>query len=127
MKESIRTEQAPAAIGPYSQAIKTERGTMIFCSGQIPLDPKTGALVGKTVVEQCRQVMKNLEAVLKAGGATFSEVVKTTLYLTDMSDFAAVNEVYGAFFPDNPPARAAVAVAKLPMDVRLMIDAVAVV
>ena len=126
MKQIIKTDKAPAAIGPYSQAVKVPCGTMLFCSGQIPLDPKTMEVVGTTAREQTRQVMDNLGAVLKEAGADFSNVVKTTIFLADMSDFIAVNEVYAAYFDDNPPARAAVQVARLPKDVRVEIEAIAV-
>ena len=126
MKQIIKTDKAPAAIGPYSQAVKVPCGTMLFCSGQIPLDPKTMEVVGTTAREQTRQVMDNLGAVLKEAGADFSNVVKTTIFLADMSDFMAVNEVYAAYFDDNPPARAAVQVARLPKDVRVEVEAIAV-
>ncbi len=127
MKEIIRTDKAPAAIGPYSQAVKVPCGTMLFCSGQIPLDPKTMEVVGSTAREQTKQVMDNLGAVLKEAGVDFSNVVKTTIFLADMSDFVAINEVYAAYFDDKPPARAAVQVARLPKDVRVQIDAIAVI
>ena len=126
MKEIIRTDKAPAAIGPYSQAVKVPCGTMLFCSGQIPLDPKTMEVVGTDAREQTKQVMDNLGAVLKEAGVDFSNVVKTTIFLADMSDFMAVNEVYAAYFDDNPPARAAVQVARLPKDVRVEVEAIAV-
>lgn len=126
MKEIIRTDKAPAAIGPYSQAVKAPCATMLFCSGQIPLDPKTMEVVGTDAREQTKQVMDNLGAVLKEAGVNFSNVVKTTIFLADMSDFMAVNEVYAAYFDDNPPARAAVQVARLPKDVRVEIEAIAV-
>jgi len=126
MKEIIRTDKAPAAIGPYSQAVKVQCSTMLFCSGQIPLDPKTMEVIGTTTREQTRQVMDNLGAVLKEAGVDFSNVVKTTIFLADMSDFMAINEVYAAYFDDNPPARAAVQVARLPKDVRVEIEAIAV-
>lgn len=126
MKEIITTDKAPAAIGPYSQAVKVPCGTMLFCSGQIALDPKTMEVVGIGAREQTKQVMDNLGAVLKEAGVNFSNVVKTTIFLADMSDFVAVNEVYAAYFDDNPPARAAVQVARLPKDVRVEIEAIAV-
>ena len=125
MAEIISTENAPGAIGPYSQAIKT--GGMIFCSGQIPIDPATGNFVSDDVAEQTEQVLKNLEAVLKAGGAGFENVVKTTVFLADMNDFAVMNEVYGRFFGDVKPARATVQAARLPRDARVEIDCIAVV
>ena len=127
MKEIIRTDKAPAAIGPYSQAVKAPCGTMLFCSGQIPLDPKTMEVVGADARDQTIRVMDNLGAVLKEAGVAFSNVVKTTIFLADMSDFVAINEVYAAYFDDNPPARAAVQVARLPKDVRVQIDAIAVI
>jgi 2-iminobutanoate/2-iminopropanoate deaminase len=123
----IQTDDAPKAIGPYSQAISAE-GKMIFCSGQIPLDPKSGEMVGASDVRaQAKRVMQNLEAVLKAGGASFASVVKTTIYLQDLADFGAVNEVYGSFFKEAPPARATVQVAGLPKGALVEIDAIAVV
>jgi 2-iminobutanoate/2-iminopropanoate deaminase len=111
-KKQIQTSDAPAAIGPYSQAI--DAGGFIFYSGQIPLDPETGTIVDGGIVEQTRQVMANMKAVLGASGRDFGDVVKTTIYLTDLSDFATVNEIYGEFFTDVPPARACVQVAALP-------------
>jgi 2-iminobutanoate/2-iminopropanoate deaminase len=126
MKEIIATDQAPAAIGPYSQAVKATGKTTIYCSGQIPLIPGTGELVEGDITAQCKQVMANLQAVLRAAGAEFSDVVKTTIYLEDMADFAAVNEVYGSYFDDKPPARATVAVRELPKSVQVEIDAIAV-
>jgi 2-iminobutanoate/2-iminopropanoate deaminase len=126
MKQIIKTDKAPAAIGPYSQAVKVPCGTMLFCSGQIPLDPKTMEVVGTDAREQTKQVMDNLGAVLKEAGVDFPNVVKTTIFMADMSDFVTVNEVYAAYFDDNPPARAAVQVARLPKDVRVQIEAIAV-
>ena len=125
MEKIISTENAPGAIGPYSQAIKIR--DMIFCSGQIPIDPATGNFVSDDVAEQTEQVLKNLEAVLKAGGAGFENVVKTTVFLADMNDFAVMNEVYGRFFSDVKPARATVQAARLPRDARVEIDCIAVV
>ena len=127
MKEIINTDKAPAAIGPYSQAIKVDCGKVIYCSGQLPFDPTTMEIVGESAAEQCVQVMKNLQAVLKEAGVDFPNVVKTTIYLHDMNDFAAVNEVYAKSFPENQPARATVQVARLPKDVKVEIDAIAVV
>jgi 2-iminobutanoate/2-iminopropanoate deaminase len=121
----VASEAAPRAIGPYSQAIVV--GDMVFCSGQIPLDPATGELVGGTDIRaQTRRVLDNLEAVLDAAGAGLGKVVKTTIYLVDLSDFAAVNEVYGGYFKQNQPARATVQVAALPRGSRVEIDAIAV-
>ncbi len=127
MKQIISTETAPAAIGPYSQAVKVAAGTTIYCSGQIALDPRSGELVGTTAEEQCRQVMTNLQAVLKAAGADFSRVVKTTIYLSDMADFGTANDAYGEFFDEQPPARATLAAKELPRGALVEIDAVAVV
>jgi 2-iminobutanoate/2-iminopropanoate deaminase len=124
MKQPVNTDRAPAAIGPYSQAIKVSCQTLVFCSGQIPLDPKTGQIVGQTAAEQCRQVLENLKNVVAAAGGDLSKVVKTTVFLADMNDFVAVNEVYAGFFPTEPPARAAIQVARLPKDVRVEIEAV---
>ncbi len=127
MKEVIKTSGAPAAIGPYSQAIKIPCGTMIFCSGQIPLDPKEGKIIGITAAEQAEQVLKNIQAILLAAGAEMKHVVKTTIFLTSMNDFAAVNEVYGKYFTFDMPARATVEVARLPKDVKVEIEAIAMV
>jgi len=127
MKEIIKTLEAPAAVGPYSQAIKVTCGKMIFCSGQIPLDPKSGQIVGKTAPEQAEQVIKNLKAVLAVAGAQLSDVVKTTVYLTSMDDFAAVNGVYARHFTTDLPARAAIEVGRLPKDAKVEIEAIAVV
>lgn len=122
-RKAIVTDAAPAAIGPYSQAIRS--GSLLFCSGQIPLDPQTGELVAGGVEAETRQVMKNLQGVLGAAGCDFSNVLKTTIFLTDMADFAAVNAVYAEYFGDPPPARATVAVAGLPKGVRVEIEAIA--
>ena len=125
MKEIVSTDNAPGAIGPYSQAIKTNG--MIFCSGQIPIDPATGEFVEGGVVEQTEQVFKNLVAVLEAGGTSLEGVVKTTVFLADMNDFGAMNEVYGRYFDTNKPARATVQAARLPRDARVEIECIAVV
>ena len=126
-RNAIHTDDAPKAIGPYSQAILAE-GKLLFCSGQIPLDPKSGEMVGAGDVRaQAKRVMQNLEAVLKAGGASFAQVVKTTIFLQDLADFGAVNEVYGSFFKEAPPARATVQVAGLPKGALVEIDAIALV
>ena len=124
MIETISTENAPGAIGPYSQAVKT--GNMIFCSGQIPIDPSTGEFVSNDVAEQTRQVLKNLSAVLEAAGSNLNNVVKTTVFLADMNDFTAMNEIYAEFFSENKPARATVQAARLPRDARVEIDCIAV-
>jgi len=125
----VRTPHAPAAIGPYSQAVVVPVGAqrMVFCSGQIALDPATGAVIEGDVTAQTRQVLDNLGAVLTAAGATFADVVKTTIWLADMADFAAVNAIYGERFAHDPPARATVAAAGLPRNVRVEIEAIAVI
>lgn len=125
MKEIISTENAPSAIGPYSQAVKT--GNMVFVSGQIPIDPKTGEFVSNEVAEQTEQVLKNLSAVLEAAGSSLNNVVKTTVFLADMNDFATMNEIYAKYFNENKPARATVQAARLPKDARVEIECVAVV
>lgn len=127
MHQAIATQDAPKAIGPYSQAVSAPAGRMVFCSGQIPLDPRTGELVKGTIEEETRRVMENLKAVLAAAGAGFGDVVKTTIYLTDLSDFTRVNEVYGSYLAAVPPARATVQVAALPRGARVEVDAVAVI
>jgi len=123
MVQPVTTSDAPAAIGPYSQAIRA--GDFLFVSGQIPLDPATGQLVGGGIVEQTHRVLKNLGAVLSAAGASYGRVVKTTVYLADMAEFAAMNEVYGEYFPSPAPARATIQAARLPRDVRVEIDLIA--
>lgn len=126
--EIVETENAPKAIGPYSQAVVAPLGRLVFCSGQIPLDPQTGHLAGGGDVRQeTHQVMRNLEAVLRAAGASLTSVVKTTIYLADMGSFAAVNEVYGSYFTARAPARATVQVAALPRGAQVEIDAIAAV
>jgi 2-iminobutanoate/2-iminopropanoate deaminase len=120
---AIATDKAPAAIGPYSQAIQA--GSLLFCSGQIPLDPLTGEIVAGGIREQAEQVMNNIAAVLSAAGVSFEDVIKTTIYLVDMKDFAVVNEVYGSCFPGHKPARSTVAVQGLPRGVQLEIEIVA--
>jgi len=124
MKEIISTDSAPGAIGPYSQAIKANG--MVFCSGQIPIDPTTGEFVSDKVGEQTEQVLKNLDEVLRAAGTGLDNVVKTTVFLADMNDFAEMNEVYGRFFSSNKPARATVQAARLPRDTRVEIDCIAI-
>ncbi len=123
MREPVTTSAAPAAIGPYSQAIKA--GDFLFASGQIPLDPATGTLVTGGIAEQTHRVLKNLAAVLEAAGIGFDKVVKTNVYLSDMADFAAVNEIYATYFPQPAPARATIQAARLPRDVKVEIDLVA--
>ena len=123
MKKVIHTSQAPKAVGPYSQAI--EANGMLFISGQIPIDPATGKIVEGGIKEQTLQVMKNIEAILKEAGYSFKDVVKSTCLLSDMDNFAAMNEVYGSFYPENPPARAAYAVVKLPFGVLIEVETIA--
>ena len=123
-KEVIRTSKAPAAVGPYSQAIKVDN--FIFTSGQIPFDPETNELVGEDIESQTRQVFKNVTAVLEAADATLDDVVKTTMFIQNMDDFNTVNEIYGEFFTENPPARSAVEVARLPKDVLIEVEVIAI-
>ncbi len=122
-KHIIHTDAAPAAIGPYSQAVRA--GDFVFAAGQIGLDPATGRLVEGGVAEQTRQALRNLQAVLEAAGASLQQVVKTTVFLQDMNDFAAMNAVYATFFPSEPPARAAVQAAALPKGALVEIEAIA--
>lgn len=123
MKEIIQTEHAPQAIGPYSQAVRANG--LVFASGQIPIDPQTGEFVPGGIEEQTEQVLKNLTAVLEAAGSSLVNVVKTTVFLVDMQEFKAMNEVYGRFFKEQPPARATVEAARLPRDARVEIEAIA--
>jgi 2-iminobutanoate/2-iminopropanoate deaminase len=125
MKEIIRTPDAPQAIGPYSQAIRVNG--MVFLSGQIAIDPRTQQLVEGDVAVQTERVLMNVEAVLKAAGSGMEKAIKTTVYLKDINDFAKMNEVYGRFFKENPPARSTVAVARIPRDRRVEIDVIALV
>jgi len=122
-KQIIATEKTPPAIGPYSQAARA--GDLLFCSGQIPMDPETGELVTGEIGAQTERVLKNIQAVLEAAGAGLDNVVRCTVFLADMNDFAAMNEVYGRFFEKDPPARATVEVSRLPKDVGVEIAAVA--
>ena len=124
MKKTIRTAKAPAAIGPYSQGI--DGGTVIFTSGQLPLDPATGAFAEGGIAGQTRQSLLNIQAILAEAGLSMEHVVKTTVFLKDMNDFAAMNEAYAAFFQADPPARSAVEVARLPKDAAIEIEAIAV-
>src|SRR5215471_1719819 len=124
MKKIVSTSDAPAAVGPYSQAIRS--GDLLFCAGQIPLDPKTGQLVTGDIAAQTRRVLDNISALLKAAKLTFGQVVKTTIFLTDMNDFQAVNEIYATYFRDEPPARSTVAVAALPKGAKVEIEVIAV-
>ena len=122
-REAVSSDAAPRAIGPYSQAIRA--GSFLFVSGQIPLDPSTGAMVDGDIGAQTHRVFANLRAILDAAGATFDNVVRTTVYLADMNDFAVVNEIYGTYFSSPAPARATVQAARLPKDARVEIDLIA--
>ena len=124
MKKIISTTEAPAAIGPYSQAVRV--GSMIFCAGQVPLDPKTGQIVSEDIAEQTRRVLDNVAAILKAEQLTLAHVVKTTVFLADFSDFQKMNEVYATYFKDQPPARSTVGVLTLPKNARVEIEAIAI-
>jgi 2-iminobutanoate/2-iminopropanoate deaminase len=124
MREPVSTPAAPAAIGPYSQAIRA--GNLLFVSGQIAIDPATGQVIPGGIVEQTHQVLKNLGAILEAAGASFDRVVKTTVYLMDMAEFAAMNQVYAEYFPTPAPARATIQAAGLPRGVRVEIDLIAI-
>jgi len=124
MKKIISTQDAPAALGPYSQAVRA--GSTIYCAGQIPLDPKSGQIVSGGIEVQTRRVLDNIRAVLKTEGLTFDHVVKTTIFLTDLADFQAVNEVYGSCFKQAPPARSTVQVAALPKGASVEIEVIAV-
>jgi len=127
-RQIVSTAGAPKAIGPYSQAVSASAGRLLFCSGQIPLDPASGEMVGAGDVRaQTEQVLENLGAVLTAGGASFGSVVKTTIFLLDLQDFGAVNEIYARYFPENPPARATVQAAGLPRGALVEIEATAMV
>mgnify|MGYP002833812552 CR=1 FL=1 len=123
MPSAIQTTDAPAAIGPYSQAVRA--GSLLFVSGQIPLDPETGEVIDGDIAAQTRRVMESLGAILRAADADFSQVVRTTIFLTDLGNFGQVNEVYGSYFGDPPPTRATVQVAALPKGVGVEIDAIA--
>ncbi len=125
MKKAIHTDKAPAAIGPYSQGVKA--GDLIFVSGQLPVDPATGAFAGEDIESQTRQSLENLKAILEAAGSGLDKVVKTNVYLADMGDFAAMNGIYAQYFSEPFPARAAVEVARLPKDARVEIECVALV
>jgi 2-iminobutanoate/2-iminopropanoate deaminase len=123
IREAVSTPSAPAAIGPYSQAVRA--GNLLFVSGQIPMDPATGTLVEGDIAAQTHRVFKNLEEILRAAGASFDDVVKTTVYLADMNDFPAMNEAYATYFSSPAPARATVQAARLPRDARVEIDLIA--
>jgi 2-iminobutanoate/2-iminopropanoate deaminase len=124
MRQAVSTPSAPQAIGPYSQAVR--RGNLLFISGQIPIDPATGSLVDGDIAVQTRRVFENLGAILAAAGASFDHVARTTVYLADMGDFAAMNEVYAGFFAAPAPARSTIQAARLPKDARVEIDVIAV-
>jgi 2-iminobutanoate/2-iminopropanoate deaminase len=125
VRQAVSTPLAPKAIGPYSQAIRA--GSLLFVSGQVPIDPETAHLVDGDIAVQTRRVFQNIGEILKAGGASFDHVVRTTVFLADMNDFAAMNEVYGTFFAAPFPARATVQVARLPRDARIEIDVIAAI
>lgn len=121
-REPVTAPDAPAAVGPYSHAVRA--GGLLFCSGQVPLDPKTGELVGRTAAEQAGRCLENLAAVCNAAGATLGDAVRMTVYMTDIAAFSSVNEVYASFFETSPPARVAIGVAALPLGAKVEIDAV---
>jgi 2-iminobutanoate/2-iminopropanoate deaminase len=123
MRQAVSTPAAPAAIGPYSQAVRA--GTLLFVSGQIPLDPETSTMVDGDIAVQTHRVLRNLAAILEAAGSSLDRVVRTTVYLADMNDFAAMNEVYGTYFASPAPARATIQAARLPKDARVEIDVIA--
>jgi 2-iminobutanoate/2-iminopropanoate deaminase len=124
-KKIIRTENAPAAIGPYSQAVQV--GNLLFTSGQIPFVPSTGQLVSKDIREQTKQCLENIRAILVQAGTGFENCIKCTIFIKDMNQFGQINEVYGSYFPENPPARSCVEVARLPKDVDIEIEAIALI
>ena len=124
MKKIISTPDAPAAVGPYSQAVRI--GSTVYCAGQIPLDPKSGQVVSGGIDAQARRVLENIAAVLRAEGLSFDSIVKTTIFLTDLADFQTVNEIYGSYFKQAPPARSTVQVAALPKGARIEIEVIAV-
>jgi 2-iminobutanoate/2-iminopropanoate deaminase len=123
VRSAVSTTAAPTAIGPYSQAIQA--GQFLFVSGQVPIDPAIGQLIQGTIAEETRRVFENVGAILKAGGASFQHVVRTTVYLADISDFAAMNEVYATFFTAPQPARSTIQAARLPRDARIEVDVIA--
>jgi 2-iminobutanoate/2-iminopropanoate deaminase len=125
LKKIVATDQAPAAIGPYSQAIQV--GEFLFTSGQLPVDPASGEIIAGGVKEQTDMALANLQAVLAAAGVSLADVIKTTLYIKNMSDFGIINETYGKYFNSNPPARSCVEVARLPKDVLVEVEAIAIV
>jgi 2-iminobutanoate/2-iminopropanoate deaminase len=121
-RETIDAQGAPEAIGPYSHAVRA--GSLLFCSGQIPLDPRTGEIVGATAAEQARQCLANLSAVCDAAGTVLANALRLTIYMTDLAAFSEVNDIYGSFFPEAPPARAAIGVASLPRGALVEVDAI---
>jgi 2-iminobutanoate/2-iminopropanoate deaminase len=123
VRQAVATDNAPKAIGPYSQGIRA--GNLLFVSGQVPIDPATGAIIEGDIAAQTHRVMRNLAAILEAGGATMDQVVRCTVYLADMNDFAAMNEVYGSYFSQPAPARATIQAVRLPKDARVEIDVIA--
>jgi 2-iminobutanoate/2-iminopropanoate deaminase len=125
MKDRVQTDRAPQAIGPYSQAVKANG--LVFASGQIPIDPATGQVIEGSIAEQTERVLNNLKAVIEAAGSSLERVVKTTVFLADLKDFGEMNEAYGRFFAEVPPARSTVEVSRLPRDARVEIDAIALV
>lgn len=127
MREVIKTSSAPAAIGPYSQGIRVSAGKMLFTAGQVPLDPTTGQMVAGDIKAQTRRVLENVKAILHAAGASFENVVKTTVFMTDLNEFAAMNEVYAEFFSTNPPARSTVEVRALPRGCKVEIETMAII
>lgn len=127
MREVIKTSSAPAAIGPYSQGIRVSAGKMLFTAGQVPLDPATGQMVTGDIKAQTRRVLENVKAILHAAGASFENVVKTTVFMTDLNEFAAMNEVYAEFFSTNPPARSTVEVRALPRGCKVEIETMAII
>ncbi len=126
MREVIKTSSAPAAIGPYSQGIRVSAGRMLFTAGQVPLDPASGQMITGDIKAQTRRVLENVKAILQAAGASFENVVKTTVFMTDLTEFAAMNEVYAEFFATNPPARSTVEVRALPRGAKVEIETIAV-
>ncbi|HHS14058.1 MAG TPA: RidA family protein [bacterium] len=124
-KECISTDRAPSAIGPYSQAVRIRAGDLIFTAGQLPMDPKSGSLIDGDIEAQTVRVLENIKAVLEAAGSGLDQVVKTTVFLKSMDDFPRMNTVYGTFFKENPPARSAVEVSRLPRDARIEIECIA--
>ncbi len=127
MREVIKTSSAPAAIGPYSQGIRVSAGKMLFTAGQVPLDPATGQMVAGDIKAQTRRVLENVKAILQAAGASLESVVKTTVFMTDLNEFAAMNEVYAEFFSTNPPARSTVEVRALPKGAKVEIETMAII